>query len=81
MHHLGYYIRDNLLIAMELSLKSPDNSFICFPLSLLHTVSCLVFLFLYSQDCIILEIFSHSVETALTTHPHAYIFLIGGFNA
>ena len=44
MHGLGVYVRDNLPLARIPTLEDPNESFMCFRLSLLHSTSYLFFL-------------------------------------
>lgn len=85
MHVLGVYIRDNLPIFRELSLKAHDYYFMCFRLSLINL--CYLSLFPLSpslrsfEDCSILVIITDSIEKALFLHPPANIFVFGDFNS
>ena len=53
MHGLGVYVRDNLPLARIPTLEDPNEPFMCFRLSLLHSTSYLFFLYRSpsSQSC------------------------------
>lgn len=82
MHGLGVYVRDNLPISRELTLENPDDPFMCFRLSLLHSTSYLYFLYRSpaSQNCSVIDSISTSIDSALSLHPSADIFVFGDFN-
>ena len=83
MHGLAVYARDTLPISREVHLEKPTEPFMCFRLSLLHSTSYLFFLYRSpsSQDCSVLDSVSQSIDSALTLHPSANIFVFGDFNA
>ncbi|CAE1168972.1 unnamed protein product [Acanthosepion pharaonis] len=83
MHGLSVYVKDHIPLARELSLESPDQSYMCLRLSLLNAVSYLFFLYRSpsSQDCGILDSIFDSIDKALSLHPFAHIFVFGDFNA
>ena len=84
MHGLAVYVRDNLPISREATLENPDEPyFMCFRLSLLHSTSYLYFLYRSpsSQNCSVIDSISSSIDSALSKHPSADIFVFGDFNA
>ena len=82
MHGLAVYVRDSLPISREFDLERSCKSFMCFRLSLLHSTSYLFFLYRSpsSQDCSVIDSVSQSIDSALTNHPSANIFVFGDFN-
>ena len=82
MHGLAVYARDTLPISRETHLEKPTEPFMCFRLSLLHSTSYLFFLYRSpsSDDCTVVDSVSQSIDSALTSHPSANIFVFGDFN-
>ena len=82
MHGLAVYARETLPISRETHLEKPTEPFMCFRLSLLHSTSYLFFLYRSpsSQDCTVVDSVSQSIDSALTAHPSANIFVFGDFN-
>ena len=79
MHGLGVYVREDLLIARIPTLEIPEESFMCFRLSLLHSTSYLFFLYRSpsSQSCSVIDSVSRSIDNALLLHPNADILCFG----
>jgi len=79
---LGVYVQENLPISHEKFLESPNHSFMCFRISLLHSTSYLFFLYCSpkSKSCIVIDSVSESIDKALVAHPSANIFIFGDFN-
>ena len=82
MHGLGVYVRDNLPLARICTLEDPNESFMCFRLSLLHSTSYLFFLYRSpsSQSCSVIDAVSRRIDDALSLHPNADILVFGDFN-
>ena len=83
MHGLGVYVREDLPLARIPTLEIPEESFMCFRLSLLHSTSYLFFLYRSpsSQSCSVIDSVSRSIDNALLLHPNADILCFGDFNA
>lgn len=83
MHGLAVYIRNNLPIARECRLESPDESFMCYRVALLHSTTYLFFLYRSpsSQDCSLIDLVSDRIDQALLDCPSANILVFGDFNA
>ena len=82
MHGLAVYVKEGLLFARVLSLENPADSYLCFRLALLHSVS--YFFFLYpspsSSLCTVFDSISSNIDEALSTNPSASVFVSGDFN-
>ena len=83
MHGLAVYVKDSLLVSRQANLEDPNQPFMCFRLSLLHSTSYLFFLYRSpsSQNCAVLNAVSNSIDEALSVNPTANIFVCGDFNA
>ena len=81
MHGLSVYVKKGLLFAQELSLESSEDSYLCFPLALLHSVY--YFFFLYrspsSSLCTVFDSISSNIDEVLSINPSA-VFVFGDFN-
>ena len=82
MHGLAVYAKDTIPICREAQLEKPSEPFMCFRLSLLHSTSYLFFLYRppSSDSCSVVEAVSKSIDSALTSHPSANVFVFGDFN-
>ena len=82
MHGLAVYVKEGLPFAWDLSLKNSADSYLCFRLALLHSVS--YFFFLYqSPSWYLLTVFdsiSSNIDEILSINPSANIFVFGDFN-
>ena len=78
MHGLAVYVKEGLPLARDLSL---ENSYLCFRLTLLHSVS--YFFFLYrspsSALCTVFDSISSNIDEVLSINPSA-VFVFGDFN-
>ena len=83
MHGLAVYVKEGLPFARDLSLESSADSYLCFRLALLHSVS--YFFFLYrspsSALCTVFDSISSNIVEALSINPSANVFVFGDFNA
>ena len=83
MHGLAVYMKEGLPFARDLSLENSADSYLCFRLSLLHSVS--YFFFLYRSPSLSLSTFSDSISSnidhVLSINPSANVFVFGDFNA
>ena len=82
MHGLAVYLKEGLPFAWDLSLENSADSYLCFRLALLHSLS--YFFFLYQSPslslCTIFDSVSSSIDEALSINPSANIFVFGDFD-
>ena len=74
-------VKKGLLFARDLSLGNSPDSYLCFRLALLHSVS--YFFFLYrspSSLCTVFHSISSKIDEALSINPSANVFVFGDFN-
>ena len=74
MHGLAVYVKEGLPFARDLSLENSADSYLCFRLALLHSVS--YFFFLYqspsSSLCMVFHSISSNIDDVLSTNPSAF---------
>ena len=79
MHGLVVYVKELLPFAWDLSLESSEDSYLCFQLALLHSVS--YFFFLYqspsSSLSTVFDTISFNIDEALLINPSANVFVFG----
>ena len=77
MHGLAVYVKEGLPFAQDLSLENSADSYLCFRLALLHSVS--YFFFLYrspsSALCTVFDSISSNIDEVLLINPSAVFFL------
>ena len=82
MHGLAVYVKEGLPFARDLYLENIADSYVCFRLALLHSVS--YFFFLYrspsSPLCTVFDSISSNIEEVLSINPSATVFVFGDFN-
>ena len=82
MHGLAVYVKEGLPFARELSLENSADSYLCFRLALLHSVS--YFFFLYrspsSALCTVFDSISSNIDEVLSIKPSATVFFFGDFH-
>ena len=81
MHGLAVYVKERLPFAQDLSLENSADSYLCFWLALLHSVS--YFFFLYQSPWSLSTVFdsiSLDIDEFLSINPSAYVFVFGDFN-
>ena len=81
MHGLAVYVKEGLPFARDLSLENSSDSYLCFRLALLHSVS--YFFFLYrspSALCTVFDSVSSNIDQVLLINPSANVFVFGYFN-
>ena len=82
MHRLAVYVSEGLPFARDLSLENSADSYLCFRLALLHSVS--YFFFLYrspsSSLCTVFHSISSNIDEVLSINPSANGFVFGDFN-
>ena len=83
VHGLAVYVKEGLPFARDLSLENSADSYLCFRLALLHSVS--YFFFLYrspsSSLCTGFDSISCNKDEVLSINPSASVFVFGDFNA
>ena len=82
MHGLAVYVKEGLPFAWDLSLENSADSYLCFRLALLHSVS--YFFFLYrptsSSLCTVFDPISSNIDEVLSINPNANVFVFWDFN-
>ena len=83
MHGIAVYVKGGRLpFAHHLSLENSADSYLCFRLALLHSVS--YFFFLYqsasSSLCTVFDSISSNIDEVLSMNPSANVFVFGDFN-
>ena len=82
MHGLAVYMKDGLRFALDLSLENSADSYLCFRLALLYSVS--YFFFLYrpppSSLCTVFDSISSNIDEVLSINPSANVLVFGDFN-
>ena len=76
-------MKEGLSFARYLSLENSVDSYLCFQLALLHSVSCFFFLYLSlsSSLCSVFDAISSDIDEVLSINPSANVFVFGNFNA
>ena len=83
-HMLGIavYVNEGLPFAQDLSLENSADSYLCFRLALLHSLS--YFFFLYQSTssalCTVFDSISSNIDEVLSINPSANVFVFGEFN-
>ena len=76
MHGLAIYVKEGLPFACDLSLENSADSYLCFQLALLHSVS--YFFFLYRPPSLLLftlfDSISSNTDKVLSINPSANVF-------
>ena len=82
MHGLAVYVREGLPFAQDLSLENYVDSYLCFRLSLLHSVSYFFFLYqsLSSSLCMVFHSILSNIDEILSINQSAKVFAFGDFN-
>ena len=82
IHVIGVYVNEGLSFARDVSLENSADSYLCFRLALLHSVS--YFFFLYrspsSALCTVFDSISSNIDEVLSINPSANVFVYGDFN-
>ena len=82
MQCLAVYVKEGLPSASYLSLKNSADSYLCFLLALLHSVS--YFFFLYRSPslslCTVFYSISCKIDEVLSVNPSANVFVFRDFN-
>ena len=82
MHGLTVYVKEGLPFAQDISLENSADSYLCFRLALLHSVSFFLFLYLSpsSSLCTVFHSISSNIDEVLSINPSANVFVFGDFN-
>ena len=82
MHGLPVYVKEGLPFAQDLSLENSTDSYLCFRMALLHSVS--YFFFFYqstsSSLCTVFDSISSNIHQVLSINPSANVFAFGDLN-
>ena len=82
MHDITVYVKEGVPLAQDLFLENSADSYVCFRLALLHSVS--YFFFLYQSPslslCTVFDSTSSSIDEVLSINPSANVFVFGDFN-
>ena len=82
MHGLAVYVKEGLPFARDLSLENSTDSYVCFRIALLHSVS--YFFFLYrspsSSLCTVFDSILSNIDEVLSINASANVFVFGDFN-
>ena len=82
MHGLAVYVKEGLPFAWDLPLENSADSYLCFRLALLPSVS--YFFFLYQSPssalCTVFDSISSNIDEFLSINPPAYVFVFGDLN-
>ena len=82
MQCLAVYVKEGLPSAWELSLENSADSYLCFLLALLHSVS--YFFFLCQSPslslCMVFDSISFNIDEVLSISLSAKVFVFGAFN-
>ena len=82
MHGLAVYVKEGLPFAWDLSLENFGDSYLCFRLAILDSVS--YFFFLYrlpsSSLCTVFDSISSNIDEVLSINPSANVFVFRDFS-
>ena len=82
LHGLAVYLKEELYFAQGLSLENSPDSYLCFQLALLCSVS--YFFFLYWSPslslCVVFDYISSNIDEVFSINPSANVFVFGDFN-
>ena len=81
MHGFAVYVKEDLPFAWDLSLENSKDSYLCFRLALLHSVS--YFFFLYQSSSSLWMVFdsiSSKIDEVLSINPFANVLVFKDFN-
>ena len=85
MHGLTVYVKEGLPFAWDLSLENSADSYLCFRLALLHSMSYVSYFFFFywspsSALCTVFDSISSNIDEVLLINPFANVFVFGDFN-
>ena len=78
MHGLAVYVKEGLAFALDLSPENSADSYLCFQLALLHSVSYFFFLHRSPSSSLstVLDSFSSNIGEVLSINPSANVFVL-----
>ena len=83
MHGLAVHVKEGLPFARDVSVENSADSYLCFQLDLLHSMS-YFFFFLYrspfSSLCTAFDSISSNIDEVLLINPSVNVFVFGDFN-
>ena len=82
MHGLAVYVKEGLSFAQDLSLENSADSYLCFQLALLHSVSYFFFLYRSPSSALstVFDSVSSNIDEVLSINPSANVFVFGDFS-
>ena len=81
IHGLAVYVKEGLPFARGLSLQNSADSYFCFRLDLLRSVSYFFFLYWSSSSlCMIFYSISSNIDEVLSINPSPNVFVFGDIN-
>ena len=82
MHGLAVYVKEGLSFALDLSLENSADSYLCFRLALLHSVSYFFFLNQSPSSSLymVFDSVSSNTDEVLSINPSANVLVFGDFN-
>ena len=82
MHGLVVYVKEGLPFTQDLSLENSADSYLCFRLALLHSVSYIFFLNQFTSSSLwtVFDFISSNIDEVLLINPSANVFVFGDFN-
>ena len=81
MHGLTVYVKEGLPFARDLSLENSADSYLCFRLALLHSLSYFFFHYRsrYSSLSTVSDSISSNIDEVFSINPSANVFAFGDF--
>ena len=79
MHGLAVYVK-GLLFARDVSLENSADSYLCFQLALLHSVSYFFLLYQSPSLCTVFYSILSNIDEVLSINPSANVFVFQDFN-
>ena len=82
MHSFAVYVKEGLPFAWDLSLENSADSYLCFRLALLHSVSYFFFLYRSPSSSLFLVFYSISsiIDEVVSINPSANVLVFGDIN-
>ena len=82
MRDLVVYVKEGLPFVRDLSLENSPDSYLCFRLTLIHSVSYLVYLYRSPSLslCMVFDSISSNIDEVLSINSSANVFVFGDFN-
>ena len=82
MHGLAVYVKEGLPFAWDLFLENSEDSYLCFRLAFLHSVSHFFFLYQSPSSSLytVFDSISSNIDEVLLINPSANVFAFGDFN-